>query len=449
MTERLSPPVSPSRRGSSSRDRRSRLGRPLAVGLCALLLAACARPNGIVRSARNGDERSLSRALTQAQAEGKLSRGLAREVAKDLLEGELERSRDQRGEKFVSALAPCGRELETALVRRSRTRDEVGGRALLLLVESGRRHGEASDHEHDEIVSYRAAFARSLTGAKRAPERIPLYSDPEVLVRRAALDAALGSTSAPEFDALSDAARHDPDPLCRSKALRLLGTIESPSSLAVLLERYASGSEQQKLATLEGLRESATQSVQARDELYHIATTSEGLLRLSAALVLLEAAVPLEPARRDFLENIIEQTARAGAPSERSLAFRHLDPDSQATRALLRESAKSPSETVQLAALPYLLAQSEDRARTESVLLELAKKDTPSGARAKQILASHGSEKVLPLLLDDAKSEDPEARAAAAEGLLALGRWDQAAVLLGDPEPQLRTRLACTMLTHN
>ncbi len=450
MTERLSPLVSLSHGESSPRARRSRLlRRPITVALFALLLAACGSQNAVVRSARDGDERALSRGLLEAQADGELSRSLAKDVAKNLLEGELERSLDKEGEDLIASLSLCGRELEGALTRRSRTHDEVGGQALLLLVERGRRHGDALDHERDEIVSYRAAFARTLTGPKNARRRVPLYSDPDVLVRRAALDAAQGSATAEEFEAVSDAARHDPDPLCRNQAIRLLGNIDAPSSVPVLLERYGSGSEQEKLAALEGLRRKAASDLRARDELYHLATGSEGLLRLSAAIVLLEGALPIELERKEFLTNIIEQAARTGAPSERVLAFRFVDLDSQAMRAVLREAAESPSESVQLAALSYLLQEGQertDRARAEELLLELAKKDSPRAARAKQILASHSFHSVLGLLLEDTKSKEPEVRLAAAEGLLALELWDKAGVLLADPEPTVRRRLACTML---
>lgn len=450
MIERLSPLVSLSHGESSPCAGRSRLfRRPVALALLVLLVSACGAHSGVVRSARDGDEKALSRALHEAQSAGKLSRCLAEDVAQSLLEGEIERSRNKEGEDFIASLSLCGRELESALARRSRTHDEVGGRALLLLVESGRRHGDALDHERDEIVSYRAAFARALTGPKNASRRVPLYSDPDVLVRRAALDAAQGSTTAEEFDALADAARHDPDPLCRSKAIRLLGNIDAPSSVPMLLERYGSGSEQEKLAALEGLRRKAVSDLGARDELYHLATGSEGLLRLSAAIVVLEGALPLEPEQKEFLTNIIDQAARSGAPSERVVAFRFLDLDSQATRELLREATGSPSESVQLAALSYLIQEGqekEDRAHAEELLLELAQKNTGGAARAKQILASQSFHSVRSLLLEDIKSKDPEVRVAAAEGLIALDLWDQAGVLLADPEPTVRRRLACTML---
>lgn len=420
------------------------------VVLLALLASACGGRNGAVRAAEQNDERALRSELLRARAEGRLNQSVAQSVARALLEGELERSRGPDGVALVETLPPCADELRGSLEDRSRTHDDVGGAALLMLVELGREQGRARAHEDDPVPSFRSAWARSLTGEANAERRLSLYADPDQRVRRAALDAAFGSASPDELLALNETARLDPDPLCRSKALRLIGTVRDPKSLAILLDRYASAPERERLSVLEGIREQANLNRDAQDELFAIAVSATGLVRLSAALLLLASTwePPLDEGRKEALQNSLFEFARSGSPAEQVLAFQSLTPNTQETRELLEAGASSKNEEVRGRALELLLNDARSAKKAETELLTLAAEDSTSGRAARSALAERGKSQVLPFLLKDTARADAEVRLQAAHALLALGRWDHAGLQLADRDQKAQLRLACTMLAR-
>lgn len=416
--------------------------------LLALVVSACGARSGAIRAARHHNQSELRAELLKARAEGRLNRSLSEDVARALLEGELERSRGRPGAEFVGSLDACSRELRGALDDRTRFHDEAGGAALLLLVEDGAEERRARSYESDEVALYRVAFARALSRPEDASLRIELYADPDERVRRAALDAAFGSVTQGELFALAETARLDPDPLCQSKALRLLGTVEGPESLSILLDRYASSTEREQLSVLEGIFGQASASKRAQDELFSIATSASGLVRLSAALLLLRVAEtsPLESERRQTLHNIVTEFARSGAASEQVLALRSLPRGEPETRKLLLTATESTHEDVRLLALERLLSdQSEGRA-AEKKLLTLAQSDSPVGRDARDLLGHRGHEQILPFVLRDATHRSAEVRLRAARTLLALDRWDHASLLLADRDPSVQRELACRVL---
>lgn len=419
--------------------------------LLVLLATACGGQNGAMQAARQSDTKTLRNELLGARAQGRLNRSLTQEIARAMLEGELERSHNLSGVAFVQSLSPCSRELSGALEDRSQRRDDVGGEALLLLVESGREGKRARSHEGDEIPSYRAAFARSLTKPEDAERRSHLYADPDQRVRRAALDAALGSASSTELDALKETARVDPDPLCQSKALRLIGTIDDERSLSLLLERYTPAKERERLSVIEGLRQQAQASPVARDELFYIASSAEGIVRLTAAVFLLRSSIqpPLPAERQEVLTNFVSEFARTGTLTEQILALGSLTPDTRETRQLLTAAATSPQKDLRVAALIALLEDEKERTRAQRELLALAAEPSTPGRAARDALARRGDTRVLPFALRDTKDPDPRVRVQAADALLALTRWDHAGTLLADPDHGTRLELACTMLAHN
>ena len=76
----------------------------------------------------------------------------------------------------------------------------------------------------------------------------------------------------------------------------------------------------------------------------------------------------------------------------------------------------------------------------------MAASSLPVAARAKAVMARLGDARVTALLLKDAASQDAAVRVDAARSLIDLGDLSRAAMLMADPDPGVRTRIACQIL---
>jgi len=101
--------------------------------------------------------------------------------------------------------------------------------------------------------------------------------------------------------------------------------------------------------------------------------------------------------------------------------------------ALLRDLDAAPSEPARSTAIKRLLV--------------LAEGGATRALQAKGALARAGVREVAPILLRDAKARAPHLREEAGVDLIALGEWARAALLFADPEPRVRTVVACAALS--
>src|SRR5690348_7010173 len=99
-----------------------------------LLVASCAAPAG-VRAARSGDLTRLRDAIATERARGELGPDRIADIAKALAEHEIQTASGADGVARIDELRGCTLPLSHALERRARTEDDVGGAALLALLD--------------------------------------------------------------------------------------------------------------------------------------------------------------------------------------------------------------------------------------------------------------------------------------------------------------------------
>lgn len=93
-------------------------------------------------------------------------------------------------------------------------------------------------------------------------------------------------------------------------------------------------------------------------------------------------------------------------------------------------------------------AKPKERAEVIKKLLALAKTTGVRAFLARGALARAGAKEVLPLLKDDAKSDNDQARKSAGSSLAAMGEYGRAAVLAADQDERVRTGVACVLLSR-
>jgi HEAT repeat protein len=79
-------------------------------------------------------------------------------------------------------------------------------------------------------------------------------------------------------------------------------------------------------------------------------------------------------------------------------------------------------------------------------MLRIAQGSTPHALLARVALARAGVREVLPFLTRDVQSRDDRLRKATGIALSDLGERLRAAPLLADPEPHVRSSIACAIL---
>jgi hypothetical protein len=422
---------------------RCRVRQRVALGLF-LLGAGCAPARPLRRAAHDANWAELAGQLRAKSESGDLSLPILTRTSKSLLEGEIERAEGLAGAQRIEGLFSCARPLESALEKRSSKRDAGGGAALLVLQELAPKELGPGEVELSE-PHFRAAYVRGLRDQKA---RLPYLRDPDDLVRRAALDAALENHDASDFDEVSEISRHDPDDLTRSKALRWIGQDASPRALGKLLERFEAGTERQRLFALSGIFEQARSSERARDELYRIALTSPGRVGLEAGLFFVSLPSPkgTEEAK-DRVRHRITAFARSGALDERMTAVARLHESSSAWVELLQSNTDPIFGRLAVLAWGELLDFRDSQKSAERSLFTYATGEDALGALARRILSERGYVRLVPRLVRDLNHNDVAVRREAAMNLLALGRVESVARLLADGDAELRVEVACQILS--
>ncbi|MGH7285238.1 MAG: hypothetical protein ACRELY_27260, partial [Polyangiaceae bacterium] len=86
------------------------------------------------------------------------------------------------------------------------------------------------------------------------------------------------------------------------------------------------------------------------------------------------------------------------------------------------------------------------RADAVRALEAFAAQHDENASRAKLILAEQGDMRIQAWIEGDLRSPTARDRISAATSLAALGRAARGALLLADPDPEVRTRVSCTLL---
>lgn len=420
-----------------------RMRRVALALLAAAALEACASPKGAVESALRDDLDGLREHIAAEQRARRIDEDRAREIARAVLEREIASARDPGAALRVRALRPCARPLYDALHDRAETQDDVGAQAALILLENRQLRGSAlKDYADTTDGAWRAVAARDTEGAKARARRMAFFVDPDERVRRAALHSAVAAPDPRDVEVLLDVSRTDPDPLARSLAIRALGRIGTELVVLALKDRWHRADEPIRLAIVDAWSQPAALRDGGKAELVRLVENESGLPALQAAHALIGSdgeAVPVAT-------NRLLHAARHGSTEERRMALRLLPARAPETIAELKEAAGAADPEVAVLAQARLLDFPAERPSATKGLRKLAATRGLPALQARAALAAAGDSSVSPLLVEQLSEARASHRKMAALGLLRLSRFNEAAGVLADRSPSVRSEVACDLL---
>lgn len=425
------------------------LVREFALGL---MLVGCA--SELASSARLDDlgtfKRKLETAARSAEPE-ELDLATLREVAQSVASRELVTSRGSTAVSRVLEVSTCTPSLEDALASVAESHGEAGALAHQLLIDAGHRDDElerlCDQFASDERPAWRAVGLRAAVASGQVQLRAKGILDPDLRVRRAALRAALDARSAADLPALTEAARLDPDRVCRGFALEAIGQIGDELAIARLRELWAQADERERMDIVRIWARAYAQG--GHQQLGWVLSTQTGLARLAAASAVADKAVPegawgddllvaaIVSGPREEMRYVAEhapKTARVKAALEEALQAKDESKAGWAAVALLRSNPKHERALVRLRAL---------KLSAEQTIADMARFN----------LAALGEPDALSWVLAQAKAKEGERRLMAGLVIWADGSRTMApalvAPLLADSDASVRTRFACRVLGGN
>jgi hypothetical protein len=418
--------------------------RTVTSGIAVLLVAlcSCAAPSSL-GPARSGDLPALRAAIAQDVAEGRLTRESLVDVAVALASNEIRSAKGPAASQRIAQLKACARHLEPPLLERAGAREAVGADAAMALLlarrgdpEAWRRHVSSAD------PAWRSVGARTLTAPIDGATRRALVVDPDENVRLAAARASDDARDPADAGLLFEAARLDPSPLVRVAAVRALAAVGGADTALRLKDLWPHAPEPVRQAIVGAWAFPGLLEAGGRRELLLVAETAQGTAAILAGGILFRLGGEVRGAGAAALAKALEQ----GLARDRALAI-HMTPlDDSHVREAVKKAAASREPEVQVAALGRLAREPSERAKALEALGGLAASSLPVAARAKEAMARLGDARVTALLVRDTLSREAATRFAAARGLVELGDLARAALLLADPEPDVRTRLSCEIL---
>lgn len=415
------------------------------VGCVSLPALGCASTPGL-GAAERGDYPALKSDLAPTYDAGKLSNQDAAKLAKAVASFEIDNAKGDDGRARVRELAACAHELDGALADRMKTMDEVGAQAALARLDAGGLDpDDVRDFVRDPSDAWRAVGVRSLVEDDDGPARRKAFTDPSPLVRRAAFRAAHEANDAGDTTALAEAARLDPDGLARTDAVRALGRIGGKAVVDALRDVWTHADAPLKDDIALAYVSDASWQAGGRAELRLLLASQKGADGLGAAAAIVRAHPDDKEMRATSLALLASAIDR-GAERARlqALAVSPLVPELR--EPIVEASKDSGDARVRVAALGRLVEIDETRSDAVRALEAFAAQRDLNAARAKLVLASAGDTRIQAWIEADLRSFSAQDRISAATSLAALGRAARGAMLLADPDPEVRTRVSCTIL---
>lgn len=416
---------------------RFRFSLGLAIGLC----VGCGPPR-VVETALHGDLAELKGEITRSQTalDDDDVVALARAVARR----EVHASTGARAVSQIRRARGCLSPVIEEIRGRADHFDDAGAEAALILLDVGlvdesrvaERFGRASS------APWRAVGARAATRPADGPLRRKLIADPDERVRRAAIAASYELADPADLDALSEAARLDPDPLSRSQAIRAIGKIGGERASVLLRDLWAGADEQDRLAIVEAWATSPTFDEGGAEQLRRVAENASSLVGVAAAAELQRRGEE----GADTGRAVLVRAVRDGTSEQRRLAIRRVPLDAKGALDALRRAADSDDRPVRVMALARLLET--DRARPQAVdaLREMARGKGNPAFEARVALAVARDTAVIAGLKRDLAARWAYRREGGALALVRLGRLTDAAPALADDDPAVRMGVACGIL---
>jgi hypothetical protein len=405
---------------------------------------ACA-PSSSVQVALYGDLPALRREIERAGKAGELDARAVEELSHAVARRELSSASGEAGARRVRQLRPCALPLSDALGERAERADEAAAEALLALLVQRKVEGEplVDEYQHAEDGAFRMVAARAALARKDVLRRRAWFLDPDQRVRRAAFEAALErpypGDAAPALEAL----RLDPDPLVQSLAARLVGTIGGDENVLGLRDRFERADPTSRLAIVDAWSLPASFDAGGERELRRVLERAQDTASVAAARALLARG------RSDAaVLGVLEQAIRNGSDSDRRLAIAAAPVGDPRLVEALVAASKDADRAIGALAHERLASLPKHRELAFGELRALAKQRTEAGEEARAALARLGDRSVVPELVTDVAKAEPWRRTAAALELYDLGAPAAAARALADPDPGVRTTVACGVLSR-
>lgn len=410
----------------------------------ALFSLGCAS-NGPVRVALHGDLPALRKEIERAARAGELDEPAVQRLSDAVVRRELASANDESAARRVRQLRACVLPLSDALRARAEGSDEAAAEALLALLVQRQVEAEplVAKYERAEGGAFRMIAARAAVGKKDVLRRRAWFVDPDQRVRRAAFEAALERPDAADAPVALESVRLDPDPVVQSLAARLVGTIGGADNVLALRDRFERADVTSRLAIVDAWSMPAAFSTGGEHELVRVLERDHETASVAAARALLMRG------RSDTaVVSVLENAIKNGSETDRRLAIAAAPPNDARLLEALTLASKDPDRAVGALALERLSAVPERREAAVRDLRVLAKQQGSAGAEARSALARLGDRSVVPALVTDVQKAEPWRRTAAALELFDLGSPDLSARALADPDPGVRTTVACGVLSR-
>ena len=431
--------------------------RSCLAGFLTLAAAGCGG-SAALRAAEAGRFGDLGRALAEELQRGDLDDEEVRSIARAVAAGEIARAAPPRGAERLRELRSCARHVEDVLAERAAGADAIAPIAAMILLDAGLADAEETKERAALMEAgpsalsgaYRAVHARALVGSGDGPKRRERMVDGDQEVRIAALRAAAAVADPRDREAVLDVARLDPYPLARTLAIRAAAALGGEAVVLALRDVWVLADDPAREAIADAWAASRAVDAGGRKHLLWTIATQRSAPAIAAARALSAAGAA---GAADAIE-VLTRAIESGPTKDRVYAI-HAAPVAEASvRAALTKAQDDPDEAVVLAALERWLEPTVEAARAPGVraaaaarLLKIAQGTTTRALLAKGALARAGVREVVPVLARDVRSSDDRLRGAAGVALAGMGERARAAPLLADPEPGVRTSVACAILS--
>ncbi len=429
------------------------------VAVLALLLVGCGRES--VRAAERGDWAALHRAIDLRHREGHLSNGEAVAIAHSVAKREIVTTREPTAAlSRISEAADCAHELDDALEERAQKLDPPGAAAALMRVESGGlSHRGARRFLENQDDRWKAVGVRALGRPGDRSARQAAMLDPSEIIRKSALRASRDARDPADIPILLETARLDPALILRSEAVRALGAVlganvrdkDVTDAVWRLADLWASADPALREDVAVAWSVHPLWERGGHDALRDRIAIDGGVGALVAAVAVRRRA-PGDQELTGAASALIVRAIADATSSERLLAIEEAEMRGLELDAV-RKAARDADREVAVAALGRLLENPADETRAREALMTAARLETSSerlaiARRARWLLARAGDRRVQAWVEADAASSDPLARVEAARALVAMGRGSRVAPLLADPDPSVRMRVACLLVSR-
>lgn len=424
-----------------------RVPAALAAVVLAMAGAGCAGANDAERAALAQDLPALRAAIVAQHRAGDLDDDGAADIAEASAEGDLAKQKGWRGAQATLAWQACAADVEDALEDRGDAGDDPAAAALWLLVAAGEEDADDFvDHDApDEGGSawWRSLGARGLVDDDEADVRRARIRDGEERVRLAAIQAADDALDPADLDELLEAARLDPLPAARARAIRAVGRIGGPHAALGLRDVWVRAEPRLRQLIAAAWSSYPTYAQGGERELLRVIEEESGEPAVAAASALARSGGKHAGQARGTLARAIEK----GTRGERVFAIATAPSAPEIAKAV-REAAKDRDPAVAAAALARVAREGDAREQkaARDALFARARAAGPDARAARGELARAGDRRAEPLAEKAIVAARPADRAAAARDLAALGRAYRASALLADPERDVRIAAACAIL---